>query len=103
MMYILNENHETVLEPNVIKWAKWIEKTNRIVARDTIGCVLVSTVFLGLDHNHFGSPPLLFETMIFGGPLDDSHWRYSTWYEALNGHGMAMARAVLAHATGPKS
>ncbi len=57
------------------------------------GChVRVSTVFLALDHQHTpGGPPLLFETMIFGGEHDMWQDRYSTWVEAQEGH----ARAVL--------
>ena len=46
------------------------EHQNRTVAKSTIGNYLVSTVFLGLDHQfHAHGPPLLFETMVFGkGP-----------------------------------
>ena len=59
------------------------------VADDTIGNVRVSTVFLAVDHNLFGDKPILFETMIFGGPLDEYMWRYSTWEEATEGHRLA--------------
>jgi hypothetical protein len=53
----------------------------------------VSTVFLGLDHNWGRGEPLLFETMIFGGPLDQDQWRYSTWDEAERGHEEVMTEA----------
>lgn len=47
----------------------------------------VSTVFLGVDHQFDPTlPPLLFETMIFGGPNDHERWRYGTWDEAAAGH-----------------
>lgn len=47
----------------------------------------VSTVFLALDHNYFGGPPLLFETMIFGGPEDQEFQeRWSTFQGAKAGH-----------------
>lgn len=47
----------------------------------------VSTVWMGLDHNFFGEgPPLIFETMIFGGPLDGQRWRWPTEEAALAGH-----------------
>jgi len=50
--------------------------TDRIVAKTDIdGEVEVSTVFLGLDHAVWDGPPMLFETMIFGGPHDNSQWR----------------------------
>ena len=56
------------------------------VAEDMIGTVRVSTVFLGIDHNHFGQgPPLLFETMVFApgdAELDMYMRRCSTWGQA---------------------
>ncbi len=55
----------------------------------------VSTVFLGIDHNHSGSgPPVLFETMVFGGPYDDTQDRYCTWEEAESGHAKWVAKAL---------
>ena len=54
----------------------------------------VSTVFLVLNHNHFGDgPPILFETMIFGGSHDLFQWRYSAWNEAAEGHADAVRLA----------
>lgn len=38
--------------------------------------------FLGIDHNWGVGPPLLFETMVFGGWLDGEQERCSTWDEA---------------------
>ena len=55
--------------------------------------VTVSTVFLGLDHNWGGGPPMIFETMIFGGAHDEDQWRYSTRAEAEEGHKRALALA----------
>jgi len=69
-------------------WARWYEIGDRRVAEDypAEDC-RVSTVFLGLDHNHTGKgPPILFETMVFGGPMDDYMRRYATWEEAEKGH-----------------
>lgn len=60
--------------------------------------VNVSTVFLRLDHNFFGEgPPILFETMIFGGPLDGYQLRYATWEEAEEGHEKAIECAIAAN------
>jgi hypothetical protein len=65
------------------------------VAQDQIGVARVSTVFMGIDHNFTrGGPPLLFETMIFGGPEDGFQARYSTWDEAEAGHAVALHLAV---------
>lgn len=55
------------------------------------GDVLVSTIFLGLDHNFWGDgPPLLFETMILGGRHDRHQVRCSTYDEAERNHELAM-------------
>lgn len=52
----------------------------------------VSTVFLALDHSHYPSgPPILFETMVFGGPHDEHTDRYATWDEAVAGHNRILA------------
>lgn len=57
------------------------------VGRDEIGDTLISTVFLGLDHAwHPGGRPLVFETMVFGGPLNGEMDRYTTWDRAEDGH-----------------
>lgn len=40
----------------------------------------VSTVFLSTDHNfRFVGPPVLWETMVFGGPWDEEQWRDTSW------------------------
>lgn len=75
---------------SLIKWGEWFEKADRNVARDTfvIGsdASTVSTVFLGLDYNFGGGPPILFETMVFGGELDQEQERCSTWDQAEQMH-----------------
>lgn len=57
------------------------------VARTAIGGdVSVSTVWLGLDHGWSRGQPLIFETMVFGGPLDEYQERYATLEAAEAGH-----------------
>lgn len=47
----------------------------------------VSTILLGIDMNFSGyGPPLIFETMVFGGPYDLKGIRYATVHDALLGH-----------------
>jgi hypothetical protein len=84
--YIL-DGHNPVPCDNTFKWGKWMSSTDRHVADTIIGKIRISTVFLGVDHNFslIGSP-LLFETMIFGGELDQEMRRYETWEEAEKGH-----------------
>ena len=55
----------------------------------------ISTVFLGIDHNFggaVGDPPVVFETMVFGGDLDESMDRYTTWRKAKIGHLVFVAK-----------
>jgi hypothetical protein len=67
----------------------------RFVAQENVTwCIRVSTVWLGLDHSFTGEgPPLIYETMIFGGPHDGDMWRYATREEAEAGHAHALAQA----------
>lgn len=94
MHYIL-EDHNPILEPDVLKWGKWFESANRIVRKDVatvkldgknLGEITISTVFLGLDHSFGGGPPMLFETLVFGGPLDGEMDRCGTWEAAEKMH-----------------
>ncbi|MCG8460126.1 MAG: hypothetical protein MI919_27910, partial [Holophagales bacterium] len=65
----------------------------RVVARDNdVNGSDVSTVFLGLDHNWGDGPPLIYETLVMGGPLSDEMDRYSTWAEAEAGHAKMLER-----------
>lgn len=75
---------------DIMKWGEWLNTAERHVGDDRIGDVRISTVFLGLDHGAHGRP-LLFETMIFGGPRDQHCWRCSTWEEAKARHAAAIA------------
>ncbi len=61
--------------------------------RNEIGEVLVSTVFLGLNHRYGEGVPVLFETMIFGGEHDQYQDRYCTYDEAEAGHKKALGMA----------
>ena len=94
--YVLGPNHEPIPCPDLRTWGLWLEHADqdRIVAQTTLdGDVKVSTVFLGLDHSFDHGPPLLFETMIFGGAEDGYQDRYTTWTEAEAGHQRALAIA----------
>lgn len=86
MNWILDENREPVYEPDTKKFSEWFGKADRVVAKDAVGDVLVSTVFLGINHQFGEGPPILFETLVFDGPLDGEMHRYSTWDEAVEGH-----------------
>lgn len=84
--YILKDG-VPVPEPDLLTWAKWFENDdNRRVAFTKIGNVDVSTIFLGIDHAFFGGKPVLFETMVFGGEMDQRQERYYILEEAMIGH-----------------
>lgn len=93
--YILVDG-EVVEEPDFDEWAEWIEGNERHIGWDIAGeeddKITVSTIFLGVDYSWMDKrtavqpKPLLFETMVFGGEMDEYMERYSTLQEAKDGH-----------------
>ena len=87
----------------MMRWARWMETADRRVAEDYLTTTVdgekisirISTVFLGLDHSFGNGDPLLFETMIFGGPNGGEQARYHTWAEAEDGHQLLLNREQL--------
>ena len=97
--YILDADNRPVAA-DMITWARfWEADQNRPVdSTDITSEVHISTVFIGIDHRFLGEgPPILFETMIFGGPLDQYQWRYSSWDDAITGHKVAVRQAREVH------
>lgn len=96
--YYILEGKTPVQVRDVSEWATKFENQNRIVEQTEIRGVKISTVFLGLDHSSYfeenNHPPFLFETMIFGGKLDQYQERYPTWDEAIKGHHKACKEVV---------
>lgn len=85
--YIIDNGNIRTVE--LEEWGRWFQKTpNRVIEKTDLGeAGTVSTVFLGIDHNfsHVG-PPVLFETMVFGGAMDQEMQRYATLGDAKRGH-----------------
>lgn len=79
------------------EWQVMFEKAlERVVKRTELpNGLCVSTVFMGLDHR-FGDdgPPLIFETMVFGGDEEVGGYqeRYSTEKDAIYGHQRAIEK-----------
>lgn len=97
--YILNADGEPEICNDVFAWGRWFEANDakRVVANDKLpNDVLVSTVFLGLDHAFGHMEPLIYETMIFGGEHDGHQERYSTRAAAEHGHRAALLLASAA-------
>ena len=93
MFYILEDDTPVPVDIKDPRLEKiWSDIKHRRIALDQVTSkVRVSTVFLCLDHNFEGSgDPVLFETMIFGGKLDDYQVRARTKQEALDNHRVAV-------------
>jgi hypothetical protein len=65
----------------------------RIVEQTLVGPLMISTVFLGMDHAAGGRKPRdLFETVVSSDwgsrrrPAEDWTRRYTTWQQAASGH-----------------
>lgn len=93
MYYALTEDKQ-VIETDIEGYAEFWNSPERIVqVTELWPDVRVSTVFLGLDHRWYGGgPPIVFETMVFGGELDQEQVRYCTYDEALAGHAEMAAK-----------
>ena len=87
----VERNGELVAEPDPMAWARAMEDEGRIIAHDEIDGVTFSTVFVGIDAAISG-PPMVYETMVFGGP--DNGWtaRHATRGGARLGHAAAVER-----------
>jgi hypothetical protein len=94
----------TPIAVDMMTWAKAIEERRksmrdkqedpwRVALTEINDKCYVSTVFIGLDHTWRHGDPLLFETMTFGGPLDQDQERYSTWEQAERGHAEVVTQA----------
>lgn len=97
---------------NQITFAHWMwlvtfHSDYKVVRQDKVGDMLVSTVWLGLDHGLFnvGAPPVIFETAFFtegprGEDLQTVTKRYHTEEEAVAGHLVALSWAKDVYAPG---
>jgi len=93
LLYVLNADNEPEPERDRLAWGLSIDDQRRVVQRDQVGEIVVSTVFTGIDYAFFGGDPVLWETMLFdadGKPL--GQLRYTSRAEALVGHAEFVAR-----------
>ena len=87
--FILRDG-EVVEEPDAAAWARWYEEhyeSVRLIARTEVADAVVTTEFLpiGMDVSR-GAPPLLFETRVRGGWLDQASELHASVDEAHAGH-----------------
>jgi hypothetical protein len=94
--YVLVDGKPVKIE-DPIEWARKFNSSQRIVIQTQVGESFISTVFLGLDHDFTGKgPPILWETMVFGGPLADDEERYTSEKLARDGHERMVSRVKYA-------
>lgn len=100
LFYTLDDEHNVIETDDVLVWARWFENIDkRRVAADefTVNGIdyRVSTVFIGIDHNHFSDELHIFETMVFSkddGEQDIGTDRCSTWEQAEKMHSDMVAK-----------
>ncbi len=97
-LWVLNADRTVDKMDDVVEWSRRFEMDNRVVGSEEIGSTIVSTVFLGIDHNHSHGRPVLFESMVFKGPLDGTMHRWHTYNEAEEGHRRLVERVREAQA-----
>lgn len=111
------ETHEITGYGDINEWAQaqttpGVKLKGRMHVGDSsvLRLCRVSTVFMGIDHGGYPfveldgvtERPIVFETMIFGGPLDQKYQtRCSTWAEAEEMHAMAIRAARVSIALWP--
>jgi hypothetical protein len=87
--YILDASGDPVPAPDLEAWLNWCQQNSATLAMTHLfrATVSVSTVFLGVDLRVFGKgEPILWETMVFGGPCDLYRRRYCSRADAIKGH-----------------
>ena len=94
--YVLDKAGNPKKCHDLFMWERSLSPAKRRVARTQRDTFMVSTVFLGIDHGWGDGPPILFETMCFGGPLDQDQNRATTKEQAQVMHDDMVARCEAA-------
>ena len=73
--------------------------TSRVALTEGLpDCASVSTVWFGVDSSLLSDPPLIFESMVFGGYHHHERWQYASEAAALAGHDQIVAALREGHA-----
>lgn len=88
--YVLNDQHHVVACYELFEWARWMQDNDlRVDYTELPGEIIVSTLFLGMDHNwtHSINDELeVFETMAYSKNKIRVIVRTATWDEAVATH-----------------
>lgn len=94
LYYVLDEEGRPIPEPDLLKWAQFFESGTRVLRKDKLpNGISVITAFLAVDSSWGQGAPILWGTMILGGPDDKQEERYSSREDVIAGHEKALARA----------
>ncbi len=92
-MYVLDDDAKPrrVQADDTLEWGQFMayDQRRKIQLTTVNEECEVSTVFLGLDAQFSASqdaPPVLWETMVFGGPMHSANYRYTSREAAVEGH-----------------
>ncbi len=95
--WVLDKGGEPKQAKNLHEWGRFLNTDlSRVVKQEMVGRVRVSTIFLSLDHNWGDGPPILWETMVFGGKFHEFQKRCSggrEQAEAMHAETVAMVRS----------
>jgi hypothetical protein len=92
--WILDDNGRPI-QVDLLTWAKWFGSDKRALAQETVGQNMISTIFLGIDHNWLEiGPPVLWETMTFGAKLNQEQCRCAGTKEQAEAMHEQMVKAV---------
>ena len=76
VLYMLDAEGNVQVAPDPCTLATWMNDPSHIqIAVERRRGVRVSTVFLGYNYNFHAGPPIVFETMVFGGPGHIRCWQ----------------------------
>lgn len=91
--YILDERRVPVYEPDMHKWCDWhYHGPDRQVGLDTVGDIIVSTVFYGMALQFGPKVPLFFQTVLFRGEQASNRLEWDTWENAEKGHAFVLEK-----------
>lgn len=96
-LFIMDENKNIIPAYDAREWAEWFTNSEKIIAKDAVGDLIVSTIFLGLRHSWscvFDDWNFFFETATrpcwakarFANDNCNIINRYRTYDEAKEGH-----------------
>lgn len=86
---------------DLVIWVHYMVTVDRRVSHDIVavvmdgeevGNIVVSTVFTGIDLSFGHGSPLVFDTAVFGGPLDGMQYPCYTYDGAQKAHAMVLER-----------